>query len=105
MTPQLLKPAVTKTLIELTAPIQEAFQKSSEWQEIALKAYPPPEKKVKEKKVKDKGTRHPVRSKEGEAGADDAEEGEGDSSKVKSTPESRPTTKGAVTLDSSVPAR
>lgn len=56
MTPQLLKPAVAEALNDLLAPIQEAFQASTEWQEIALKAYPPP---VKEKKVKDKGTRHP----------------------------------------------
>lgn len=39
------------------APIQTAFQASKEWQEITLKAYPPPEKK--QKKVKDKGSRHP----------------------------------------------
>jgi tyrosyl-tRNA synthetase len=57
LTPQLLKPAVAKALNELLAPIQAAFQSSSEWQEIALKAYPPPPKK--EKKVKDKGSRHP----------------------------------------------
>jgi tyrosyl-tRNA synthetase len=57
LTPQLLKPAVAKALNELLAPIQAAFQSSSDWQEIALKAYPPPPKK--EKKVKDKGSRHP----------------------------------------------
>jgi tyrosyl-tRNA synthetase len=44
-------------LSNLLAPIQTAYQGSTEWQEIALKAYPPPPKK--EKKVKDKGTRHP----------------------------------------------
>lgn len=48
---------MAKALIELMAPIQEAYQASKEWQEIALKAYPPPPKK--EKKVKDKGSRHP----------------------------------------------
>jgi tyrosyl-tRNA synthetase len=57
LTPQLLKPAVAKSLNELLAPIQAAYQVSTEWKEIALKAYPPPPKK--EKKVKDKGSRHP----------------------------------------------
>lgn len=59
LTPQLLKPAVAKALVELMAPIQAAYQASSEWQEIALRAYPPAEKKKKEKKVKDKGSRYP----------------------------------------------
>ncbi|KAI9929140.1 hypothetical protein ASPWEDRAFT_36890 [Aspergillus wentii DTO 134E9] len=58
LTPQLLKPAVAKALIELMAPIQAAYQASTEWQEITLKAYPPATKK-KEKKVKDKGSRYP----------------------------------------------
>ena len=57
LTPQLLKPAVAKSLNQLLAPINEAFQASKEWQEINLRAYPPPPKK--EKKVKDKGSRHP----------------------------------------------
>ncbi|KAH6617327.1 hypothetical protein F5144DRAFT_633580 [Chaetomium tenue] len=57
LTPQLLKPAIAKELSALLAPIQEAFQASKEWQEIAEKAYPPPPKK--EKKVKNKGTRYP----------------------------------------------
>jgi tyrosyl-tRNA synthetase len=43
------------------APIHEAFQASKEWQEISVKAYPPPAKK--EKKVKDKGSRHPGQAK------------------------------------------
>lgn len=66
MSPQLLKAAVTKSLNELLAPIQEEFQASKEWQAIALKAYPPPPKK--EKKVKDKGSRHPgaAKAKEGQ---------------------------------------
>lgn len=59
LSPQLLKPAVAKALVELMAPIQAAFQASSEWQEITLKAYPPAEKKKKDKKVKDKGSRYP----------------------------------------------
>ncbi|PHH61253.1 hypothetical protein CDD81_631 [Ophiocordyceps australis] len=60
LNPQLLKPAVAQGLNELLAPINKAFQASKEWQEVALKAYPPPPKKEKkEKKVKDKGSRHP----------------------------------------------
>ncbi|KAI0006308.1 tyrosyl-tRNA synthetase, class Ib [Xylariaceae sp. FL0662B] len=57
LTPQLLKPAVAAALNSLLEPIQAAYQSSSEWKETALKAYPPPPKK--EKKVKDKGSRHP----------------------------------------------
>ncbi|SPQ26567.1 17227751-65ca-4db9-b947-1243a3150efc [Thermothielavioides terrestris] len=68
LTPQLLKPAVARDLNALLAPIQEAFQASKEWQEIAEKAYPPPPKK--EKKVKNKGTRYPGASKEQADGAD-----------------------------------
>lgn len=41
------------------APINEAYQKSSEWQEITFKAYPPPVVQKKQKRVKDKGTRYP----------------------------------------------
>jgi tyrosyl-tRNA synthetase len=63
LTPQLLKPAVAKALIELTAPIQVAYQASREWQEISSRAYPPPPKK--EKKVKNKGTRYPGAKEEG----------------------------------------
>lgn len=63
LSPQLLKAAVIKALNELMAPIQAAYQASSEWQEITLKAYPPPPKK--EKKVKSKGTRYP-RQKDGQ---------------------------------------
>jgi tyrosyl-tRNA synthetase len=57
LTPQLLKHAVAKSLIELMEPIQAAYQASSEWKEITLKAYPPVQKK--EKKIKDKGSRYP----------------------------------------------
>ncbi|KAK0636421.1 tyrosyl-tRNA synthetase [Bombardia bombarda] len=59
LTPQLLKPAISKGLNELMAPIQADFQASKEWQEITLKAYPPEEKPKKVKKVKDKGSRYP----------------------------------------------
>ncbi|KHO00241.1 tyrosyl-tRNA synthetase [Metarhizium album ARSEF 1941] len=56
LTPQILKPAVAKALNQLLAPIQEAFQNSKDWQDAAVKAYPPP---VKEKKVRNKGSRYP----------------------------------------------
>ena len=54
-----MKPAVTKALNELLAPIQAAYKASKEWQDIALKAYPAPAPPKKEKKVKDKGSRYP----------------------------------------------
>jgi tyrosyl-tRNA synthetase len=57
LTPQLLKQAVATALVDLMAPIRAAYEASTEWQEITLKAYPPPPKK--EKKVKDKGSRYP----------------------------------------------
>jgi tyrosyl-tRNA synthetase len=41
------------------APIHEAYLASPEWQEITLKAYPPPVVQKKQKKVKDRGSRHP----------------------------------------------
>lgn len=53
----MIKPAVSKALNELMAPLQADFETSKEWQEITLKAYPPPVKK--EKKVKNRGTRFP----------------------------------------------
>ncbi|KAJ3556212.1 hypothetical protein NPX13_g10187 [Xylaria arbuscula] len=56
LTPQLLKPAVTKALHDILIPIQDAYNASKEWQEITLLAYPPPEKKAK--KVKKIGTRY-----------------------------------------------
>ncbi|MCJ1308930.1 hypothetical protein MMC25_002585 [Agyrium rufum] len=59
LTPQLLKNGVSAALTALLEPIQAEFQASKEWQEIERKAYPPPEVKKKEKKVKDKGSRHP----------------------------------------------
>ncbi|KAH8430533.1 Tyrosine--tRNA ligase cytoplasmic [Aspergillus melleus] len=64
LTPQLLKPAAAEALTRLMAPIHKAYVESAEWQEITLKAYPPPVVKKKEKKVKDKGTRHPGANKE-----------------------------------------
>lgn len=50
---------MAKAVSNLLAPIQTAYQGSKEWQDIALKAYPPPPNLKKEKKVKNKGTRHP----------------------------------------------
>lgn len=41
------------------APIHQAYESSPEWQEITLKAYPPPVVVKKEKKVKDRGSRFP----------------------------------------------
>jgi len=69
LTPQLLKPAVAAALNKLLAPIQEAYSASSEWQEIALKAYPPEPKK--EKKVKNKGTQHPGAKKDDAKGPEE----------------------------------
>ncbi len=66
MTPQNLKPAAAEALTRLMAPIYEAYQASPEWQEITLKAYPPPVVLKKQKKVKDKGSRHPGAAKEQE---------------------------------------
>lgn len=48
------------------APIHKAYQESAEWQEITLKAYPPPVVHKKVKKAKDKGSRHPGANKEQE---------------------------------------
>ena len=71
VTPQILKLAVASALNKLLAPIQEAYHASAEWQEIALKAYPPPAKK--EKKVKQKGTQHPGQKKENMKGSESQE--------------------------------
>lgn len=55
---------MAKALTQLLAPIKEAFNASKDWQDITPKAYPPPPKK--EKKVKDKGSRHPGNQKKQE---------------------------------------
>lgn len=73
MTPQLLKPAVAAGLVELMAPIQAAYESDKEWQEIALKAYPPPVVQKKVKKPKDKGSRFPGAKPEGGEAAKPAE--------------------------------
>ncbi|KAL8675667.1 MAG: hypothetical protein Q9224_007423, partial [Gallowayella concinna] len=59
LTPQLLKPAIIKALQDLLQPLQAEYEASVEWQEIANKAYPPPEVKKKDKKAKDRGTKFP----------------------------------------------
>lgn len=59
LTPQILKPAVSKALNELMEPIREEFNNSKDWQELAERAYPPEVKVVKEKKKKDRGTMFP----------------------------------------------
>ena len=55
----MLKASVATALVALLEPIQADFQASKEWQDIEMKAYPPPEIKKKEKRIKDKGSRHP----------------------------------------------
>ena len=72
LTPQLVKPAITKALNELLEPIRRGFEESPEWQEIAIKAYPPPPKK--EKKVKNKGNRHPGAGKPAETAQTEGEQ-------------------------------
>lgn len=48
------------------APLHKAYDSSPEWQEITLKAYPPPVVHKKQKKPKDKGSRHPGAAQEQE---------------------------------------
>lgn len=55
LTPQLLKPAVTKALNAMLAPIQAEFVASKEWQVLEAKAYPV--EKKPEKFKKDKGNK------------------------------------------------
>lgn len=61
LTPQLLKSGVSEALNAVLAPIQAEFQEDKEWQAVLELGYPSeqPEKKKKDKKPKDKGTRHP----------------------------------------------
>ncbi|KAL8696043.1 MAG: hypothetical protein Q9224_003005 [Gallowayella concinna] len=75
LTPQLLKPAIIKALQDLLQPLQAEYDASVEWQEIANKAYPPPEVKKKDKKAKDRGTKFPVAKGEVEAKPDGHVEG------------------------------
>lgn len=66
---------MTSALLNLLHPIRAEFDASAEWQDISNKAYPPPEVKKKEKKVKDKGSRHPGAGKGAEAQPDGHVEG------------------------------
>ncbi|KAL9615224.1 MAG: hypothetical protein Q9167_000318 [Letrouitia subvulpina] len=75
LTPQLLKPAVTKAFVELLRPIRTEYDSSPEWQEVLTKAYPPPVATKKDKKVKDRGTRFPGAKREVEAKPDGHVEG------------------------------
>ncbi|KAI0463212.1 Tyrosine--tRNA ligase cytoplasmic [Komagataella kurtzmanii] len=64
LAPPDLKSGVADAINELLLPIREEFANNKEFQEAEAKGYPPPiiEKKKKEKKVKNKGTRYPVDS-------------------------------------------
>lgn len=73
----MLKSGVTNALSALLEPIQADFQASQDWQAVEKKAYPAPETKKKEKKVKDKGSKHPGAAKGVEAQPDGHVEGEG----------------------------
>ncbi|KAJ1331291.1 tyrosyl-tRNA synthetase [Microdochium nivale] len=55
ITPQSLKPAVTKVLNELLEPIRAEYAASADWQRISELAYPLEVKETKTKKAKDKG--------------------------------------------------
>lgn len=50
---------MTDALNALLEPIQAEFKESKEWQEVAQKAYPPPEVKKKPKKERKLGDRFP----------------------------------------------
>ncbi|CAG8118189.1 unnamed protein product [Penicillium salamii] len=71
LTPQILKPAVSAAMVSLMAPIQAAYETSAEWQEITLKAYPPPVVHKKVKKPKDRGTRFPGAKQEQEKASEE----------------------------------
>ena len=57
--------------------MQDDYSKSKEWQDIALKAYPPAEIKKKEKKVRDRGSRFPGAKGDIEVKPDGRASGEG----------------------------
>lgn len=61
LTPQLLKAGVADALNAILAPIQAEFQADKDWQEALESGYPggQSEKKKKDKKPKDKGSRYP----------------------------------------------
>lgn len=69
---------MTEALIALLEPVQKAFKESSEWQEIAQKAYPPPPKEEKKKKEKkDKGSRYPGAAKQQDQAVGDLQQANG----------------------------
>ncbi|KAF5559200.1 tyrosyl-tRNA synthetase [Fusarium mexicanum] len=57
LTPQMIKPALIKTLNNLLDPIRKDFEVDNEWQRIAELAYPVPVKPKKANKVKSSGKR------------------------------------------------
>lgn len=61
LTPQLLKAGVSTALSAVLEPIQVEFNADKEWQDTLEAGYPTgqPEKKKKDKKPKDKGSRYP----------------------------------------------
>lgn len=61
ITPQMLKAGVSEALNAVLEPIQAEFQADTQWQEALEAGYPTgqPEKKKKDKKPKDKGSRYP----------------------------------------------
>lgn len=61
LTPQLLKSGVTTALNAVLEPIQAEFNGNKEWQDALEAGYPTgqPDKKKKDKKPKDKGSRYP----------------------------------------------
>ena len=67
---------MTNALLEILAPVQKEFDSNPEWQELTLKAYPPPEVKKKVKKPKNLGTRFPGAQEKVESKPDGHVEGE-----------------------------
>ena len=59
VTPQLLKSATIASLLTLLSTVQASFKSNTKWQEVEKLAYPRPEVKKKDKKVKNKGSRYP----------------------------------------------
>ncbi|KAF5647010.1 tyrosyl-tRNA synthetase [Fusarium tjaetaba] len=65
LTPQMIKPALIKTLNELLEPIRRDFEADEDWQRVAQLAYPPEEKSRKTKVEKKSGKSHhelPIRT-------------------------------------------
>ncbi|KAH8754128.1 hypothetical protein F5883DRAFT_187188 [Diaporthe sp. PMI_573] len=77
LTPQILKPAVSKALNALMAPVRDEFANSPDFKELVERAYPPEVKHVKEKKKKDRGTMFPGAKEKTAQGAADAAPADG----------------------------